>query len=105
MPAVVRHAFQTLPWSLTTVVVPLQAHTTCTETYHLPFPLLSDPDKTVAIAYGAWGDKLVRGRPVVGMKRMTFLIDAAGTIQRIWSTVKPAEHAAEVLAHVRKEQP
>jgi peroxiredoxin Q/BCP len=82
----------------------LRAHTKFTEKYHLPFPLLSDADKTVAIAYGAWGEKLVRGRPVVGMKRMTFLIDAAGTIQRIWSTVKPAGHAAEVLEHVRKVQ-
>jgi peroxiredoxin Q/BCP len=80
----------------------LQAHTKFTEKYHLPFPLLSDTDKAVAIAYGAWGEKLARGRPVVGMKRMTFLIDAAGTIQRIWSMVKPAEHAAEVLAYVRK---
>jgi peroxiredoxin Q/BCP len=83
----------------------LRAHTKFTEKYHLPFPLLSDADKTVAIAYGAWGEKKVRGRPVVGMKRMTFLIDAAGTIQRIWSTVQPAGHAAEVLAHVRKVQP
>jgi peroxiredoxin Q/BCP len=82
----------------------LRAHTKFTEKYHLPFPLLSDADKTVATAYGAWGEKLVRGRPVVGMKRMTFLIDAAGTIQRIWSTVKPPEHAAEVLEHVRKVQ-
>ena len=82
----------------------LRAHTKFTEKYHLPFPLLSDTDKTVAIAYGAWGEKLVRGRPVVGMKRMTFLIDAAGTIQRIWSTVKPPGHAAEVLEHVRKVQ-
>jgi peroxiredoxin Q/BCP len=80
------------------------AHTKFTEKYHLPFPLLSDADKTVAIAYGAWGEKLVRGRPAVGMKRMTFLIDAVGTIQRIWSTVKPAGHAAEVLEHVRKVQ-
>jgi peroxiredoxin Q/BCP len=83
----------------------LRAHTQFAAKYHLPFPLLSDTEKTVAAAYGAWGEKLVRGRPAVGMKRMTFLIDAAGTIQRIWSTVKPAEHAAEVLAHVRKVSP
>ena len=79
----------------------LRAHTKFTEKYHLPFPLLSDADKTVATAYGAWGEKLVRGRPVVGMKRMTFLIDASGTIQHIWATVKPAGHAAEVLAAVQ----
>ena len=79
----------------------LQAHTTFTEKYHLPFPLLSDADKQVATAYGAWGDKRVRGHTVIGMKRMTFLIDASGTIQHIWETVKPAGHAAEVLAAVQ----
>jgi peroxiredoxin Q/BCP len=80
----------------------LRAHTKFAEKYHLPFPLLSDTEKTVATAYGAWGEKKVRGRPVVGMKRMTFLIDAAGTMQRIWSTVQPDGHATEVLAHARK---
>jgi thioredoxin-dependent peroxiredoxin len=78
----------------------LRAHTTFTEKYHLPFPLLSDADKKVATAYGAWGEKRVRGRTVVGMKRMTFLIDPRGTIEQIWSTVKPVGHAAEVLAAV-----
>jgi peroxiredoxin Q/BCP len=79
----------------------LRAHTTFTEKYHLPFPLLSDADKQVATAYGAWGDKRVRGRTVIGMKRMTFLIDASGMIQHIWAMVKPAGHAAEVLAAVQ----
>lgn len=81
----------------------LRAHTKFTEKYHLPFPLLSDADKKVATAYGAWGEKRVRGRTVVGMKRMTFLIDASGTIQHIWATVKPVGHAAEVLAAVQSE--
>ena len=79
----------------------LWAHTTFTEKYHLPFPLLSDADKKVATAYGAWGEKRVRGRTVVRMKRMTLLIDANGTIQHIWETVKPAEHAGDVLAAVQ----
>ena len=81
----------------------LRAHTKFTEKYHLPFPLLSDADKKVATAYGAWGEKRVRGRTVVGMKRMTFLIDASGTSQHIWATVKPVGHAAEVLAAVQSE--
>jgi peroxiredoxin Q/BCP len=79
----------------------LRAHTKFSEKYHLPFPLLSDADKQVATAYGAWGEKQVRGRTVVGMKRMTFLIDATGTIQHIWSSVTPVGHAAAVLAAVQ----
>jgi peroxiredoxin Q/BCP len=80
----------------------IPAHTTFTAKYRLSFPLLSDTTKSVATAYGAWGEKNVRGRTVIGMKRMTFLIDEAGTIQRIWSTVKPDGHAAEVLAAIQR---
>jgi thioredoxin-dependent peroxiredoxin len=80
----------------------IRAHTTFTAKYGLSFPLLSDADKTVATAYGAWGEKQVRGRTVIGMKRMTFLIDEGGTIRRIWSTVKPEGHAAEVLEALRR---
>ena len=65
--------------------------------YGLPFPLLSDGEKTVASAYGAWGEKKVRGRTVIGMKRMTFLIDEEGNLQRIWTTVKTEGHAQKVL--------
>lgn len=79
----------------------LRSHTKFVDKYHLPFPLLSDPDTTLATAYGAWGEKTVRGRTVIGMKRMTFLIDAAGVIQHIWPAVKTAGHAAEVLAAVK----
>jgi peroxiredoxin len=35
------------------------------------------------------------------MKRMTFIIDEGGTIQQIWSTVKPEGHATEVLEAIR----
>jgi len=80
----------------------LRAHAKFAEKYRLSFPLLSDAEKIVAIAYGAWGEKQVRGRTVIGMKRMTFLIDEGGTIQQIWSTVKPEVHATEVLEAIRR---
>jgi peroxiredoxin Q/BCP len=53
--------------------------------------------------YGLWrlGEKKVRGRTVLGMRRMTFLLDAVGRIQRIWCTVKPDGHAAELLAVIQ----
>jgi len=82
----------------------LRTHTKFAEKYHLPFPLLSDVEKTVATAYGAWGEKKVRGRTVVGMKRMTFLIDTTGVIQHIWPTVKADGHATEVLAAIRSRE-
>lgn len=67
----------------------------------LPFPLLSDPDNEVAKAYGAFGEKTMYGRKVLGTIRSTFLIDERGVILRTWSPVKVAGHADEVLAAVR----
>jgi peroxiredoxin Q/BCP len=66
--------------------------------YQLPFPLLADPDHTVAEAYGAWGEKSMYGRKYFGILRTTFLIDGEGKVARIFEKVKPKGHAAEVLA-------
>ena len=41
----------------------------------LPFPLLSDSDKSVLSAYGAFGEKQLYGKTVVGVIRSTFIID------------------------------
>jgi peroxiredoxin Q/BCP len=66
--------------------------------YRLPFTLVSDEDKKIAQAYGVWGEKSFLGRKYQGMHRVTFLIGPDGKIKKIWLTVKPAEHAQEVLA-------
>ena len=44
----------------------------------LTFPLLSDPDHAVRQAYGAWGEKKLYGKTIVGVIRSTFVIDATG---------------------------
>ena len=66
--------------------------------YRLPFTLVSDENKEIAMAYGVWGEKTFLGRKYQGMHRVTFLIGPDGKIKKIWPTVKPAEHAEEVLA-------
>ncbi len=66
--------------------------------YGLPFYLLSDPDHTVASAYGAWGEKKNYGRTYEGILRTTFVIDEQGLIQHVFAKVKPEGHAQEVLA-------
>jgi len=65
--------------------------------YQLPFTLISDPDHSVADAYGAYGEKKFMGRTYQGFLRNTFLIDEAGRIVKIFEKVKPQEHALEVL--------
>ena len=63
----------------------------------LSFTLLSDPDKSVMEAYGAFGEKMMYGKKVVGVIRSTFLIDEKGKIEKAWYSVKADGHAAKVL--------
>jgi len=65
--------------------------------YGLRFVLLSDPDRKVMEAYGAWGEKVLYGKKTVGVIRSTFLIDEKGKIARAWYSVKADGHAAKVL--------
>lgn len=66
--------------------------------YNLPFTLLADEEHAVCEAYGVWGRKKFMGREYDGVFRTTFVIDAAGTIARVFHDVKPAGHSLEVLA-------
>lgn len=65
--------------------------------YRLPFRLLADPDKTVAMAYGVWGRKKFMGREYNGILRTTFLIDEQGVIRQIIAQVRTKDHADQVL--------
>ena len=65
--------------------------------YKLPFTLLADTDKSIAGAYGVWGEKKFMGRTYMGVHRTTFLIDEKGKIKKIFEKVKPEDHANEVL--------
>ncbi len=75
-----------------------KSHDKFVKKYRLPFVLLADENKAIAQAYGAWGQKSFLGKKYMGMHRITFLIGPDGRIKKIWPKVKPAEHAAEVLA-------
>jgi len=74
------------------------SHQKFSSKFGLTFPLLSDPDHSVASAYGSWGLKKFMGREYEGIKRNTFLIDEEGKVARVWEAVKPDGHADEVLA-------
>jgi len=66
--------------------------------HRLPFPMLSDPDHTVAAAYGAWGTKTNYGREYQGIIRSTFLIGPDGKIEQVWHNVKAKGHAERLAA-------
>ncbi len=62
----------------------------------LTFPLLSDPDKTVLKAYGAYGEKMLYGKKSVGVIRSTFVVGADGAIERAYYGVKATGHVARL---------
>jgi thioredoxin-dependent peroxiredoxin len=67
------------------------------ERYELSFPLVSDPEKVAAQAYGVWKEKVMYGKKVLGIERSTFVIAPDGTIEKIYRKVKAAGHAEKVL--------
>lgn len=63
----------------------------------LTYPLLSDPDKAVLTAYGAYGEKKLYGKVVTGVIRSTFVISPTGRIEHAFYNVKATGHVAKLL--------
>jgi peroxiredoxin Q/BCP len=62
----------------------------------LTFPLLSDPDRVVLKAYGAYGEKMLYGKKSVGVIRSTFVIGTDGRIENAYYGVKATGHVARL---------
>ena len=62
--------------------------------FALTFPLLSDEDHDVALAYGAWGEKLVDGEITEGIVRSTVVLDTEGKVTLAQYQVKAKGHVA-----------
>ncbi|BCJ51911.1 peroxiredoxin [Actinoplanes sp. NBRC 14428] len=62
----------------------------------ITFPLVSDQDKSVLTAYGAYGEKQLYGKTVTGVIRSTFVIDEDGTVQKALYNVKATGHVAKL---------
>ena len=62
----------------------------------LTFPLLSDADRAVHEAYGAWGEKQNYGKTVTGVLRSTFVVDEDGKIVEAMYNVKATGHVARL---------
>jgi len=67
------------------------------EKYDLGFPLLSDPDHTVSVAFGVWGEKIRCGKLCEGITRSSFLIDESGSVIAVWYNIKPEDTVPKAL--------
>lgn len=73
------------------------SHQAFREKFGLPFPLLVDEGAKVASSYGAWGEKVLYGKTVIGMIRSTFIIGPDGVLTKVWKQVQAEGHAEHVL--------
>ena len=62
----------------------------------LTFPLLSDVDKDVLGKYGAYGEKKLYGKTVIGVIRSTFVVGADGAVEVAQYGVKATGHVAKL---------
>ncbi len=67
----------------------------------LTFPLLSDPDRSVLTAWGAFGEKQMYGKTVTGVIRSTFVIDAEGKIEEAQYNVRATGHVAKLRRELK----
>lgn len=80
----------------------VKSHNSFRDKFDLDVTLLSDPERKAHEAYGAWGEKTMYGKKVLGAIRSTFLIKD-GKIVRVFPTVKVDGHADQVLAALSGE--
>jgi peroxiredoxin Q/BCP len=78
------------------------SHTRFASKYKLPFTLLSDPQRKVMTAWGAYGEKMLYGKKTKGVIRSSVWIGPDGVVRKRWARVRDAAaHPADVLAAIR----
>jgi len=71
------------------------------ERLKIPYPILSDPERKAAEAFGGLRRLALGGWSVEFFRRRTVLADRLGVVAAVWDKVKIRGHAAEVLSAAR----
>lgn len=72
------------------------SHKRFSEKQNLTFTLLSDDDKSVCVAYGAFGEKKFMGKTYMGIIRKTFIIED-GIVTHVIDKVNTKAHYEQIL--------
>jgi peroxiredoxin Q/BCP len=73
------------------------SHKRFAEKHELPFTLLADTSLQMLQDFGAWGEKKMYGKTVMGTLRRTFIFDENGILERVIEKVDTKNHAAQIL--------
>ncbi len=74
-----------------------KSHQNFISKFGLRFNLISDTEKEILEAYGAWGEKSMYGKKYMGVLRKTFVIDENGVIVEIFDKVKTKDHTNQIV--------
>lgn len=74
-----------------------KSHLKFAEKYSLPFPLISDTDKSIAKLFGVWGRKKFMGREYDGINRTTFVLDENLVITEVIDKVNTGNHTEQII--------
>jgi len=76
----------------------VKSHNKFSSKFSLPFPLISDTEKTILNDYGVIGEKKLYGKTFLGINRSTFIIDEEGKIEKIIRKVNTGGHAVQIFS-------
>jgi len=82
-----------------------ESHQKFVKKYKLPFTLLCDPKKKVMEKYGAWGEKMMYGKKMIGVIRSTVWVGPNGKVIKHWRKVpKAADHPQKVIEAIQAHE-
>lgn len=80
----------------------VKRHDNFIKKFNLTFPLVSDEDHSICVAYDTWKEKSMYGRKYMGVERTTYIINPKGTIVHVFEKVKVPGHVDAVLATLKE---
>jgi thioredoxin-dependent peroxiredoxin len=80
-----------------------ESHQKFLDHHHLNFELWSDENGELMTACGAIGEKTMFGKTLIGIKRITLILNQKGEVIKTYKAVKPESHAEQVLKFLRAE--
>lgn len=75
----------------------VDSHSNFREKFKLNFPLLVDEGNKLAIRYGAFREKVLYGKTVMGIQRSTYIIGPDGKVLRLFKRVLPDKQIPQLL--------
>lgn len=82
----------------------VDSHKKFAEKYNIPFPVLSNPEKDMIEAYGAWGERSMYGRKFMGIFRSAVLIGPELTIEAHWPKIQPLKTVPAVREWIQSHE-